>query len=230
MSFLACRVFNENRQIQHRLVQMQESELSAGDVLVAVEYSSINYKDALACSGRGRILKQFPLNAGIDLAGTVLESSSPDFVVGDTVLANGCGLGEAHDGGLAQRARVPAQWLMKMPIGMSTREAMSYGTGGFTAALCLQRMEQNCPLRVGHVMRDDFLAQVIATSVHQLLAFAVRTDGFVQTKRRSFECVEFVERVPTTGAVSGLDCVGVNKNSGVPGRHWEGCYNANGGA
>ena len=143
MTFQACRVFNENGVIVQRVVTMNDDELSAGDVLIDVEYSSLNYKDALACTGRGKILRKFPLNAGIDLAGTVMQSSSAQFSAGDKVLANGCGLGEAHDGGLSQRARLPADWCIAMPAGLTTRAAMSLGTAGFTAALCLHRMEQN---------------------------------------------------------------------------------------
>lgn len=147
MTFLACRVFmdhaQDNKQINARLVEMAESELSAGEVLIAVEYSGINYKDALAVTGRGKILRHYPLNAGIDLAGTVLESSSPQVKVGERVLVNGCGLGESQDGGLAQRARVPADWVIPLPAGLTTAEAMMLGTAGFTAALCLHRMQEN---------------------------------------------------------------------------------------
>lgn len=143
MSFQACRVFNESGVTAQRVADMNDDELCAGDVLIDVEYSSLNYKDALACTGRGKIMRKFPLNAGIDLAGTVTHSTSDEFKIGDKVLANGCGLGEAHDGGLAQRARLPAAWCIAMPSGLNTRAAMSLGTAGFTAALCLHRMEQN---------------------------------------------------------------------------------------
>ncbi|NQD37060.1 YhdH/YhfP family quinone oxidoreductase [Permianibacter sp. IMCC34836] len=147
MSFLACRVFQDvvqdKKQIHARVIEMNDSELSAGEVLVAVEYSGINYKDALAVTGRGKILRSYPLNAGIDLAGTVLESSSPAVAVGQRVLVNGCGLGEAQDGGLAQRARVPADWIIPLPAGLSAAQAMTLGTAGFTAALCLHRMLEN---------------------------------------------------------------------------------------
>lgn len=142
MSFLACRVFNEP-QIHHELVEMETDELSKGDTLIKVDYSSINYKDALAASGRGAILKSFPLNAGIDLAGTVVETSGPGLKVGDTVLVNGCGLGESFDGGLAQYARVDSQFVMKQPERYSSRDAMIIGTAGFTAALAIHRMEVN---------------------------------------------------------------------------------------
>ena len=142
MSFLACRVFKDP-DIRHELVQMEQSELSPGDTIIKVDYSSINYKDALAASGRGAILKSFPLNAGIDLAGTVVESSSASLQAGDKVLVNGCGLGESFDGGLAEYASVDSQFVMKQPSQYSGREAMIIGTAGFTAALAIHRMEVN---------------------------------------------------------------------------------------
>lgn len=142
MSFLACRVFKDP-DIRHELIQMDTSELSAGDTLIKVDYSSINYKDALAASGRGAIIKSFPLNAGIDLAGTVIESDSAGFNAGDSIIVNGSGLGESFDGGLAQYAKVDSQFLMKQPEQYSGRDAMIIGTAGFTAALAIHRMEVN---------------------------------------------------------------------------------------
>jgi len=143
MSFLACRVHREEKSIQHQLQMMEENQLSDGDVLIKVEYSGINFKDALGVTGKGKIYKQFPINAGIDCAGTVESSTDPRFNKGDTVLVNGCGLGENQDGGLAQKVRVPASWVIKMPNGLNSRTAMTVGTAGFTAALAIDRMEQN---------------------------------------------------------------------------------------
>jgi len=143
MTFLACRIYKTDEGVEHRLEQMKVDALCAGDVLIRVHYSGVNYKDALAASGRGQILKSFPLNGGIDLAGVVVESDSPDFKVGDEVLVNGCGLGEIHDGGLAQMARVPADWVMPVPDGLSLKDCMILGTAGFTAALAIHRMQEN---------------------------------------------------------------------------------------
>ena len=143
MSFLACRVHREEKSIQHQLEMMDDNQLSAGDVLIRIEYSGINFKDALGVTGKGKIYKQFPINAGIDCAGIVESSSDPRFKVGDSVLVNGCGLGENQDGGLAQKVRVPADWVIKMPEGLTSRTAMIIGTAGFTAALAIDRMEQN---------------------------------------------------------------------------------------
>lgn len=143
MNFLACRVFNQSGEVSHQLTEMSVDELSAGDVVIKVHYSSVNYKDALAATGRGKILKQFPLNAGIDLAGEVISSESDEFKQGDKVLVNGCGLGEQFDGGLAQVARVKSEFVIPMPDGLDAKSAMALGTAGFTAALALHRMQQN---------------------------------------------------------------------------------------
>jgi acrylyl-CoA reductase (NADPH) len=139
--FRACRVFEEGGSVAPRLALMTTDELSPGDVVVRVQWSGINYKDALALSGQGRILKRFPLNAGIDAAGLVESSSDPRFEQGDEVLVNGMGLGESHDGGFAERLRVPGDWIVPLPAGLSLRESMILGTAGFTAALALARME-----------------------------------------------------------------------------------------
>ncbi|WMS87168.1 YhdH/YhfP family quinone oxidoreductase [Pleionea litopenaei] len=143
MSFLACRVSNESGEVSHQLTTMEVDQLTAGDVVIKVEFSGINYKDALAATGRGKIMKQFPLNAGIDLAGEVVSSESSDFKPGQKVVVNGCGLGEQFDGGLAAMARVSSDFVMPMPDGLDARLAMTLGTAGFTAALALHRMQVN---------------------------------------------------------------------------------------
>lgn len=143
MSFLACRVFQEGRTSIARLEQMDVDALTPGDVVIRAEYSGINFKDALAVTGRGKILKRFPLNAGIDVAGRVESSTDTRWKPGDAVLVNGMGLGETNDGGLAGVVRVPADWVLPLPQGLSAFEAMVLGTAGFTAALALHRMEVN---------------------------------------------------------------------------------------
>lgn len=117
--------------------------LSDGGVLIEARYSSVNYKDALAGTARGKILRRFPLVAGVDVAGTVVESDDARFVAGNAVLVTGCGLGESHDGGFAEFVRVPADWVVPLPAGLSLFEAMALGTAGFTAALAIDRLEQN---------------------------------------------------------------------------------------
>ncbi len=141
MSFLACRVFEEKGGVSARLVRMETDELSPGDVTLRVVWSGVNYKDALAVTGRGKILKRFPLNAGIDAAGVVESSSDARFAPGAPVVVNGMGLGETHDGGFAERLRVPGDWTLPLPAGLTLRESMVLGTAGFTAALAVVRME-----------------------------------------------------------------------------------------
>jgi len=116
-------------------------DLDPGDVVVRVAYSSVNYKDALAATGAGRIIRRFPCIGGIDLAGTVVESGDARFTKGDAVIATSYDIGVAHDGGFAEYARVPADWVVPMPKGMTLKEAMALGTAGFTAGLAVARME-----------------------------------------------------------------------------------------
>lgn len=141
-SFDALRVYDTEAGAVARIEAIGPESLSAGEVLVRVAYSSLNYKDALAVTGRGRILRGSPRIPGVDLSGHVLESSDPRFKVGDAVLATGYELGMAHDGGLAGCARVPADWVLPLPAGLTLRESMMLGTAGFTAALAVSRLEQ----------------------------------------------------------------------------------------
>jgi acrylyl-CoA reductase (NADPH) len=127
--------------------QVDESTLPApeagGEVEVQVAYSTVNYKDGLAITGKGPVVRRFPLHAGIDLAGSVSSSTDPRFQPGDAVLLNGFGVGETHSGGLAQKARVKADWLVPLPAGLSARQAMAIGTAGYTAMLCVLALEQH---------------------------------------------------------------------------------------
>lgn len=125
------------------LEQLSDADLPEGEVLVEVEYSSLNYKDALAVTRRGKIIRKFPMVPGIDLAGVVVESASDAFRAGDHVLAVGQGLGESDWGGYAQRQRVRADALVPMPQGMTVKQAMEIGTAGFTAMLCVMALERN---------------------------------------------------------------------------------------
>jgi acrylyl-CoA reductase (NADPH) len=142
-AFRAYRIFDDNGRVGGRFVQLKPDELDAGTVLVRVQHSSINYKDALAATGAGKIIRRFPCVGGIDLAGAVVSSSDARFRIGDAVLATGYDLGVSHDGGYAEFARVPADWLVPLPSGLSTFTAMAIGTAGFTAALAITRMEAN---------------------------------------------------------------------------------------
>lgn len=142
-NFRAYRIDQQDGNIAAAFAQMNVNELSDGDIVIKVSHSTINYKDALAATGTGRILRTFPLNGGIDLAGTVVTSSSDEFAEGDAVVVNGCGLSETLDGGYAEYARVPATAVVAIPDGMTAAETMQIGTAGYTAALAIHRMEQN---------------------------------------------------------------------------------------
>ena len=143
MSFKAYVIHQEDGKVVSRFVNMSEDQLDPGEVTIRTAYSSVNYKDALAATGAGKIIRRFPCIGGIDLAGTVTESTDPRFAKGDEVLATSYDIGVAHHGGFAERARVPADWVVKLPPGMTCKEAMTFGTAGFTAGLAVVRMEAN---------------------------------------------------------------------------------------
>jgi NADPH2:quinone reductase len=141
--FKALKVFNDDGKIVGRVVQQSLDELSEGAVLIKAAFSSVNYKDALAATGAGKIMRRFPLIGGIDVAGTVETSEDARFRAGDPVLVTGYDLGVAHDGGYAAYVRVPADWVVAVPNGLSLFDTMAIGTAGFTAALSIVEMERN---------------------------------------------------------------------------------------
>jgi putative YhdH/YhfP family quinone oxidoreductase len=143
MAFKAYLISQEEGKVASRFVDMDESQLDPGEVTIRVAYSSVNYKDALAATGAGRIIRRFPCVGGIDLSGTVLESADPRFAPGDLVLATSYDIGVAHHGGYAEKARIPADWVLKLPAGLDLKDAMALGTAGFTAGLAVVRMEHN---------------------------------------------------------------------------------------
>ncbi|MEO8858812.1 MAG: oxidoreductase [Burkholderiaceae bacterium] len=142
-SFRAFRIHNDDAGYRAGIEEMASEALSPGEVLIKVAYSSVNYKDALAGTGKGRILRHYPLNGGIDVAGHVAASTDPSVKEGDAVLCTGSGLSETRDGGYAEYARLDARWTIPLPSGLSLRESMIIGTAGFTAALALLRMQDN---------------------------------------------------------------------------------------
>ncbi len=142
-TFRALRIHDTDGTIVARIESIGLDDLAGGDVVVKVRYSTINYKDALAATGAGRILRRYPLVGGIDLAGEVVSSADARFKPGDTVLTTGCGLSETHDGGYAEYARLKADWVVPLPAGIGLDDAMRIGTAGFTAALAIHRMEEN---------------------------------------------------------------------------------------
>ena len=142
-SFKALLIEERDGKVSSGLVRMDESQLDAGGVTIRVAYSSINYKDALAATGAGKIIRRFPCIGGIDMSGTVIESTDPRFKLGDRVVATSFDIGVAHHGGYAEIARVPGDWVVPLPAGLSLFDAMVLGTAGFTAALGIVRMEEN---------------------------------------------------------------------------------------
>jgi NADPH2:quinone reductase len=142
-SFRAYRIDQKDGKVVAGFASLTLDELSAGDVVIRVSHTTINYKDALAATGKGKILRKYPLVGGIDLAGTVVSSDDRRFSEGDPVLVNGCGLSETRDGGYAEYARVDGDSVVPIPQGITALQAMQIGTAGYTAALAIHRMEQN---------------------------------------------------------------------------------------
>jgi putative YhdH/YhfP family quinone oxidoreductase len=140
--FKAYRIFNEDNKVQARLIDMDLGELDPGEVVIKTAYSSVNYKDALAATGAGRIIRRFPCVGGIDASGTVESSTDARFKKGESVICTSYDLGVAHDGGYAGYVRAPADWVVPLPAGMSLFDAMALGTAGYTAGLAVERMEQ----------------------------------------------------------------------------------------
>lgn len=138
--FNALVLTQQEKRTLATIEQLDECQLPEGEVLVAVDYSSLNYKDGLAITGKGKIIRQFPMVPGIDLAGTVLESQDPRYQTGDQVVLTGWGVGENHWGGMAQKARLKADWLVPLAQGLSSKKSMMIGTAGFTAMLCVQAL------------------------------------------------------------------------------------------
>jgi acrylyl-CoA reductase (NADPH) len=141
--FKAIRIDKADKGTTAALTQFNEADLMEGDVTVRVEWSTLNYKDGLALTGKAPVVRRFPMIAGIDFAGTVEQSSHPQWKAGDKVICNGWGMGETHLGAYAEKARVKGDWLVRLPEGMSAREAMAVGTAGYTAMLAVLALEQH---------------------------------------------------------------------------------------
>ncbi len=141
--FRAYRIFEESGKSQGRFVELSLADLDPGEVVIRTHYSGVNYKDALATTGAGKVIRRFPCVGGVDVSGVVESSQDARFKAGDAVLVTGYDMGVAHDGGFAEYVRVPADWVVPLPQGLSLFEAMALGTAGFTAALAIHRLEQN---------------------------------------------------------------------------------------
>lgn len=141
--FRAILINKDDQGYRCTLEQVAENALPEGDVSIAVQASTLNYKDALAITGKGPVVRKFPMVPGIDLVGTVTATESDRFQVGDNVLLNGFGVGEVHWGGLSEKARLNSDWLIKLPAGISATQAMAVGTAGYTAMLCVMALEKH---------------------------------------------------------------------------------------
>ena len=177
--FRAYRIDEVDGKITADFAQLSIDDLTAGEVVVKVLWSGVNYKDALAATGRGKILRRYPLNGGIDLSGIVMQSTDKNFREGDSVLVGGCGLSESEDGGYAEIARVKAEHIVPLPSGLDLREAMALGTAGFTAALAVARMEQNGQSKDNGAVVvtgasggvGSFAVNILATAGYEVVAF-----------------------------------------------------------
>ncbi len=141
--FAAFRIHERDGRIESGFEKIRLDDLTDGSVVIRARYSDVNFKDALAATGKGKILRRYPLVGGIDVAGEIVESADPSFKPGDPVVITGCGLSEDYDGGYAQYVRAQPEWVIPVPDGLTLRDTMALGTAGFTAALAVHRMEHN---------------------------------------------------------------------------------------
>ena len=198
--FQAYRIYETSDLIGGRVESLALDDLSAGDVTVRVHYSTINYKDALAATGKGKILRRSPLVGGIDLAGEVIASDDPRCRPGDPVLVTGCGLSETHDGGYAEIARVKGDWVIPLPPNLSPADAMRIGTAGFTAALAIDRMEANGQNpELGAIVVTGATGGVGSLAIDMLAARGYRVSALTGNAAahgylRSIGAVEILER------------------------------------
>ena len=209
-TFKAIRIDKADKGTTAALTQFDEAELMDGDVTVAVEWSTLNYKDGLALTGKAPVVRRFPMIAGIDFAGTVEQSSHPAWKAGDKVVSTGWGLGETHLGAYSQKARVKGDWLVKLPDGLSARDAMAIGTAGFTAMLAVIALEkQGVSPKSGPVVVTGAAGGVgsVATAVLAKLGYHViaSTGRPAETPYlKSLGAAEVIDRNELSGAAKPL--------------------------
>jgi len=183
-NFTAFRIHSENNEIKAGFEKINLTDLTAGEVVIKVAYSDINYKDALAATGKGKILRTYPLVGGIDLSGVVVSSEDKRFKEGDKVLVCGAQLSELYDGGYSEYARVKADSVVALPVGISLHDAMALGTAGYTAAIAVQRMEDNgqIPSRGPILVTGatggvgSFAINMLSSLGYEVVAFTGKTD------------------------------------------------------
>ncbi|MFG1332432.1 MDR family oxidoreductase [Xanthobacter autotrophicus] len=205
------------------LETITEADLPEADVTVDVEYSSFNYKDGLALKGLSRILRALPMVPGIDFAGTVRSSASPDFQPGDKVVLTGWGVGENWSGGFAQRARVKGEWLVKLPEGLSSRQAMAIGTAGLTAMLCVDALERYGIAAGGNVLVTGAAGGVGSVAVRLLSRLGYKVSAL--TGRRSEE--DFLKSIGAADIVDRDTYAAAGKP--LQGERWHGAVDTVGG-
>ena len=216
-TFRAFRVHERDGGYEGRLDEIGLDDLSEGDVTIRAAWSGINYKDALAVTGKGRIMRRFPMVAGVDVSGTVESSCDARFSPGDRVLVAGANMGEAFDGGYAERVRAPADAVVRVPEGLNLREAMALGTAGFTAALAIERMElngqrpENGPVLVNGATGGvgSFAVDMLAARGYEVAAFTGKAEsaGWLESLGAARvvlrDEVEMGTRPPRTHAMGG---------------------------
>ncbi len=222
--FKAFRIHDDDQGYRSVVEEITIDKQSEGDVVIKAEWSGINFKDALAGTGKGKILRHFPMSGGIDVAGTVVESTSDKFKAGDEVLVTGSGLSETRDGGYAEYLRLDSRWIIPQPAGLSAREAMTIGTAGFTAALSLHRMElagqqpkQGPVLVTGATGGVGSIAIDILTSAgYEIHAVSGKPDQYAYLKELGAN--ECLSREEVVGSGRALDSA-----------RWAGCIDSVGG-
>jgi len=209
-TFKAIRIDKAEKGTTVALTQFDEAELMEGDVTVRVEWSTLNYKDGLAVTGKAPVVRRFPMIAGIDFAGSVEQSSHPQWKAGDRVICNGWGMGETHLGAYAEKARVSGDWLVRLPEGMSTREAMAIGTAGYTAMLSVLALEkQGVRSASGPIVVSGAAGGVgsVATAVLSKLGYHVIASTGRMTEAdylKSLGAAEVIDRAELSGPAKPL--------------------------
>jgi putative YhdH/YhfP family quinone oxidoreductase len=223
-SFNAYLISGNAAQVRAGFAALTDAALDPGEVLVRVAYASVNFKDALAATGKGRIIKRFPCVGGIDAAGVVASSSDPRFSAGDAVIVHSHGFGVSHHGGYAPRARVPADWVNKIPAGLSLLEAITIGVAGYTAALAIDLMELNgLAPRKGPVLVNGATGGVAGISIDLL---AQRGHHVVAVTSKTHQA-DYLRRLGAAEVVASGDLPPATKS--LEKARWQGAVDSLGG-